>query len=169
MEWKRSGESETSFAYTRFSPATGGEKGTTREAYQGSFIQANAPSVSAALALLFRTCRDRLSGVDPDTAIHFSVRSRQSPVRRIYRSGEGVDSLLVIPIYQEGDDSYALLPGGEILHQAVGALTETQLPSLPAEYRYTDIVKAGGLFLIPWEEARFTDVGAAGLLFYTVE
>jgi hypothetical protein len=167
MEWKRSGESETRFAYTRFSPATGTEKATTRDVYQGSFTQANAPSVSAALSSLFRACRERLS--EANAAVHFSVRSHQSPVRRIYRSGEGVDTLLVIPIYQEGNDSYALLPGGNILHQAGGALTEVQLPPLPAEYRYTDIVKAGGLFLIPWEEARFTDVGAAGLLFYTVE
>ena len=35
--------------------------------------------------------------------------------------------------------------------------------------RYTDMVKAGSLLVLPWEEQFFIDVGAAGILLYTLE
>ncbi len=172
IEWKQSAETETRFAYTQYQPATGSETTITRDAYMGSYIPVGSPGVSAALSALFHSCGERLAGAQMTvgTAVHFSVRSKQSPVRRIYRSGEGVSSLVVIPIFQDGSDSYALLPGGVILHQAPdGALTEMPLPALPTGFRYTDVARAGDRFVVPWEEARFTEVGAAGLLLYQAE
>lgn len=172
IEWKQSAETETRFAYTRYQPATESETTITRDAYMGSYIPLGSPGVSASLSSLFRSCGEKLSGAQmtTGTAVHFSVRSKQSPVRRIYRSGEGVSSLVVIPIFQDDSDSYALLPGGVILHQAPGgALTEMRLPALPTGCRYTDVARVGGHFAVPWEEAKFTDVGAAGLLIYQAE
>jgi hypothetical protein len=169
LEWKLSGGSETRFAYTRYQPGVGRESPISREAYIGAFKLSTGSGVSESEASLFRASRDSLSGVSSDAAVHFSIRSRESPVRKIFRSGEGITTLVVIPIFEEGAQSYALLPGGKVLHRAGdGSVKTVTLPPLPSGYRYTDLVKFGGLLLLPWEEARFTDVGPAGVLVYTL-
>ena len=49
---------------------------------------------------------------------------------------------------------------------ADGAQTAIRLPALPVGFRYTDLAATGEHLVAPWEEVRFTDVGAAGVLFY---
>jgi len=40
---------------------------------------------------------------------------------------------------------------------------------VPAGVRYTDLARVGSFLVVPWEEQSFTQVGAAGILFYKIE
>jgi hypothetical protein len=70
-------------------------------------------------------------------------------------------------VFLEPEAGRALLPGGRVVSLgADGRRTTLDLPALPGRFRYTDLVRSGEHLVVPWEEVRFTDVGAAGVLFY---
>ncbi len=171
FEWKRSEQNETSFAYTRFSPAAGTETAVSREVYIASFqlSASKAPGKSAAREALFALCRSRLPELEEGTALHFTVRSSGDPLRRVFRSGEGTQGLVTIPVFEGPDGAFALLPDGKALRIPVAAAAETiALPPLPAGFHYTNIMRAGDFLFLPWEQAAFTNVGAAGVLLYRI-
>ena len=167
FEWKYTDSSETRFTYTRYRADLQVEAASTRDAYISAL---GSPSLSGegvppALSAFFQACRTGISGLSADTALHFRVRSREVPIRRYFRSDPLRDSILVVPVFEEKANLYALLPGGQVLMQTgTGAPRTAVLPPLPAGFRYTDIVKKGGVFVVPWEQTRFTDVGEAGIL-----
>jgi hypothetical protein len=77
---------------------------------------------------------------------------------------------VVVPVFEDRDGSSALLPDARVLSLAAdGTVSALLLPSPPHGVRFTDVVKAGGVLVLPWEEELFTEVGAAGILFYSLE
>jgi hypothetical protein len=169
FEWKLSGPTETRFAYTWFNPDSGEEQTISREsyiaAYQLSSAAGSGPDASE--AGLFAVVRKNLPELTDQNAVHFSLLSLGNPVKRLYRSGEGISSLLSVPIFQEGSASFVLLPAGRVLRvSAAGAAVFIALPALPPRLSYTGIVKVGDSLVLPWEESRFTDVGSAGMLVF---
>jgi len=171
VEWKLAAE-ETSFAWTRFVPATKAERSSTREAYQQAlaYAPADGAAVSGGVRLLFDACLAELAatGVRPgdEVSVLFVVRERAAALKRTFRSGAG-DAFVTVPVFLESEAGRALLPGGRVVSLAADRTRTTlDLPSLPAGFRYTDLVRAGEHLVAPWEEVRFTEVGAAGVLFY---
>jgi hypothetical protein len=125
-------------------------------------------AVPADLAGFFEACRKRIPGLTADTVLQFSLRSRESPVRRSYRSQPQSDSAVTVPVFEQGGSRWALLPDGTVLSSpAGGGSAAIRLPDLPPGFRYTDLVRVGTTMVVPWEEARFTDVGRAGILVLT--
>ena len=171
VEWKLAAD-ETSFAWTRFAPDSRAEAPSTREAYQQAlaYAPADGASLSRGVRLLFDACLAELAaaGVRPGDAVAviFVVRERGGSPKRGFRAGTG-DSFVTVPVFLEPGAGRALLPGGKaVTLGADGARTTIDLPALPAGFRYTDLVAIGEQLVVPWEEVRFPDVGAAGVLFY---
>ncbi len=169
FEWKEAAESETRFGYTRFNSGTGAETTVTREAYIDAFrLAASAASGNGALrSKLFSEIRRRLAP-KADDGVHFPVRSRSDAVKRVFRTGgESPSAITTVPVWEEAETLFALLPGGMVLSTSDGAsFVSLGLPALPAGCRYTDLVKSGGALLLPWEQTLFTEVRAAGLLIF---
>jgi hypothetical protein len=171
VEWKLADE-ETRFAWTRFVPETKAEGPATREAYQRvlAYAPVDGAGLSAGVRLLFDACLTELAqdGVRPDetASVLFVVRERTAALKRTFRAGVA-DAFVAVPVFLEAEAGRALLPGGRIVSLAAdGTRTSLDLPSLPAGFRYTDLVASGEHLVLSWEEALFTDVGAAGVLFY---
>jgi hypothetical protein len=57
------------------------------------------------------------------------------------------------------------LPGGALLENLSGseAPRRLDLPPLPPQFHYTDLFAGNSCLLLPWEQADFIQVGAAGL------
>lgn len=166
FQWKFTDAAQTRFSYSRFHADTSAEEPVTREVYQAALGVASitGPSVPSELASFFGSCKAQLA-LPNETSLQFVLRSRESPVRRNYRSKVESDSAVQIPVFEEGADRYALLPSGRLLRgSAHDAVRVIDLPMLPQGFHYTDVVKAGDFLVIPWEESSFTDVGRAGLL-----
>ncbi len=173
MGWKFTDAAETRFAYTRFHADTRAEEPVTRDTFLSAL---GVPSITgsgvpADLAAFFEACRARIPGVDADTSLQFSLRSRESPVRRNYRSRPESDAAVTVPVFEQAGQRSALLPDGTVLSTAASGGTTgaagtsiVKLPALPAGYRYTDLVRAGTVLIVPWEETAFTDVRRAGIL-----
>ena len=171
VEWKLATD-ETSFAWTRFVPATLAEGPSTREAYQQAlaYAPADGAAVSGGVRLLFDACLAELAakGVRPGGAVSviFVVRERSAALKHTFRAGAG-DAFVTVPVFLEPEAGRALLPDGRVVSLGAGGSKEIlDLPSLPAGFRYTDLVGSGDHLVVPWEEVRFPDVGAAGVLFY---
>jgi hypothetical protein len=102
------------------------------------------------------------------TSVLFVVRERTGTLKRTFRSGTG-DAFVTVPVFLEAEAGRALLPGGRVVTlRADGTKELLDLPALPEGFRYTDLVRSGAHLVVPWEEARFTAVGAAGILFYRI-
>ena len=172
LEWKYTDASETRFQYTRYHADSKTEDPEDRDTFLASLGAASieGPSVPSDLAAFFAACRSRLPVQAPGTSLQFSLRSRESPVKRSYRSKKESESAVVIPVFEEGTTLLALLPGGRLVSSVRGgtatAPAEAGLPRLPEGFRYTDVVKWGSFLVVPWEEVAFTDVGRAGILVY---
>jgi hypothetical protein len=170
FQWKFTDAAQTRFSYSRFHADTNAEEPVTREVYQAALgvTHISGPSVPSDLESFFGSCKVQLA-LPNETSLQFVLRSRESPVRRNYRSKVESDSAVQIPVFEEGTDRYALLPSGRLLHgDAHGAVRVIDLPALPQGFHYSDVLKAGAFFLVPWEESSFTDVGRAGLLILSV-
>jgi hypothetical protein len=171
VEWKLAAD-ETSFAWTRFVPDTRAEGPSARAAYQQAlaYAPADGASLSGGVRLLFDACLAALAadGVLPGDAVSviFIVRERAGTLKHGFRSGTG-EAFVTVPVFLEPAGGRALLPGGKVVSlRADGTRTDLELPALPAGFRYTDFVASGEHLVVPWEEVRFPDVGAAGVLFY---
>jgi len=168
FEWKYTDASETRFAYTRYHADTRAEEAVDRETYLAALgvPSITGPDVPTTLAAFFASCRAGISLPSSDTALQFSLRSRESPVRRNYRSQKESDSAVAVPVFQEQGSLFALLPAGKVLSAVSGGSRTIALPRLPQGFRYTDLVKWGDALVLPWEETSFTDVGRAGILVF---
>lgn len=172
VEWKLAAD-ETRFAWSRFAPEKGTEAPSTREAYQQALAYRSADDaavVSRGTRLLFDACLAELAagGVRPGDAVSviFVVRERTDPLKRSFRTGTG-DAFVTVPVFLETGAGRALLPGGRVVTLAAdGSRATLDLPALPAGFRYTDLVRSAEHLVVPWEEVRFTDVGASGVLFF---
>jgi hypothetical protein len=167
FEWKYTDAAETRFAYTRYHADTHAEESVSRDAYLAAL---GVPSISGArvpsdLGEFFATCRRAIPRLAPDASLQFALRSRDSPVRRSYRSQPSSDSAVMIPVFEEQGTLFALMPGGRVIVSAPSSRA-IELPGLPRAFRYTDFVKEGGLLIVAWEETSFTSVGRAGLLLF---
>ena len=170
FEWKHTDAVETKFAWTRYHADTKTEEAVSRDTYLSAlgvpFITGHA--VPSDLSAFFTACRSLMPTPAPGTAIQFSLRSRESPVRRNYRSLKQSVSAVAVAVFEEKGTRLALLPDGRVLRAAIGASTSNTiaLPALPPGFRYTDLARAGTWLIVPWEEVFFTDVGRAGILVY---
>jgi hypothetical protein len=170
FEWKHTDSSETRFTYTRYHADTKTEEPVSRDAYLSAlgvpFIAGHA--VPSDLSVFFAACRSLLPAPAPGTAIQFSLRSRESPVRRNYRSLKQSESAVSVAVFEEKGILLALLPDGRVLRAPAGGspARSITLPTLPSGFRYTDLARDGSWLIVPWEEIFFTDVGRAGILVY---
>ena len=167
FEWKYTDATETRFSYTRFRADLQVEAESNRDAYVAALgtPALSGSDVPASYSELFQACRSRMPGLPAGTALHFKVRSRQLPVQRYFRSGLDQDSILVIHVFDDAGTLSAFLPDGQVVEKSAGSeMKSLSLPALPAGYTYTDFVKEGGLFIVSWEEAQFTQVGRAGVV-----
>ena len=174
VEWKLAAE-ETSFAWTRFLPDENGEGEATRAAFQRAlaYVPGDAAAVPSGVKGLFDACAAELAArgvrAGTETSVLYVARARDEPLKATFRAGTG-DTFVTVPVFLEQTSGRALLPGGRVLSLAVdGTLRTLDLPALPRGFRYTDLARFGGFLVAPWEEVRFTDVGAAGILFYPVD
>ena len=126
------------------------------------------PYVPSTLAAFFSTCSAEMPPLPAGTSLQFSLRSKESPIKRNYRSRKDSESAIAVPLFEEQGKLFALLPEGRILASEPASPPQSHpLPALPAGFRYTDFVKWGPSLVVSWEEIAFTDVGRAGLLVYT--
>jgi hypothetical protein len=177
LEWKLSEPGETRFAHTRFFPGAKTEAACTRDAYVAAVAAPveSLPARSERRKLLDACAAEARQGA-PQASVLFTVRAAGRPLRQSYRaappSAEGPDPGLVlsVEVFEDGPSGWALLPGGRLLAIRQGrAAAVVHLPALPAGTTFTDLVKAGSLLVLPWEEKSFTDVGAAGILLYSID
>lgn len=169
LEWKYTDASETRFQYTRFHADTRTEEPEDRDTFLSAlgvpFI--DGPSVPATLGSFFAACRAQLPALAPGGALVFSLRSRESPIKRSYRSRKESETATVVPVFEDKGRLLGLLPDGRIVRASPGQAPQTvRLPALPGGFQYTDIVEWDGSLVLPWEEQAFTDVARAGILFY---
>ena len=168
MEWKLSGADETQFEHTRFNYATGAEVSISRDAYINALRPAavDAGGLPASDQAFLSECRKGFF-VPAGTTLDYSIRSRAKPTKVAYRWGDGSQSIVDIPIFQDSGSSYALLPdAGLLTSDSSGTYKTVRLPALPTGFHYVDVVKMSDVLVLAWEEDHFTDVGAAGLLLY---
>jgi hypothetical protein len=166
FEWKYTDAAETRFAYTRYRADLQLEAGSNRDAYIAALgtPALDGPTVPARYSAFFADCKSRLAPT-VETALHFKVRSRSSPVQRYFRSSLEQDSILLIHVLDENGTLEALLPHGLVLAKPGDSPANIiTLPELPAGFRYTDFVKKDSSLIVSWEETRFTEVGRAGIL-----
>jgi hypothetical protein len=171
FEWKYTDASETRFAYTRYHADTSAEETVDRSTYLAALgVPAiEGPDVPSTLAGFFSTCLADMPTLAPGASVQFSLRSRESPVRRSYRSRKDSESAVGVPMFEEEGKLFALLPDGRVLvAEPASPPQELSLPKLPPGFSYTDFVKWGKSLVVSWEEIAFTDVGRAGLLVYTL-
>jgi hypothetical protein len=169
FEWKYTDASETRFQYTRFHADTKAEEPADRDTFLAALgVPAiEGPSVPSTLASFFASCRSEMPALQPGASLQFSLRSRESPVRRNYRSKKDSETAVAVPMFEEQGKLLALLPDGRVLSAEPGASPRAMaLPRLPEGFRYTDLVKWGTSLVVSWEESFFTDVGRAGILVY---
>lgn len=167
FEWKYTDASETRFQYTRYHADTNAEEQADRPTYLAALgVPAIAgPAVPTTLAAFFASCRAEMPSVPPGASIQFSLRSKESPVKRNYRSRRESELAVAVPVFEESGKLTALLPDGRLLIAEPGIAPQARpLPSLPPGFSYTDFVKWGSSLVVAWEEISFTDVGKAGLL-----
>jgi hypothetical protein len=168
FEWKLSDAGGTSFAYTRYNADTGGETPISRDAYL-STLRASSNAARGSHAALLALLNEKLGSLPPDSAAHFTFRSGARPLKSVYRSAEGVSSVIAVSVFEEAGGAHALIPEGSVLEvSADGSTRAISLPALPEGFRYTDLVKVRDFLFIPWERSSFTDVGAAGALLYSL-
>lgn len=179
LEWKRSGDARTEFAYTRFAWRTGAEtvidRRTFRDAY--GFGSLDSPQADPAVRAVYRAVIERPAperGRAGDTALHLVVRAEGAPAERYrhqppgYAASEAPD-LVTVPARWAGGSLWALAPAGALLRATAGGqeVRALELPALPPSCRYTGFVVGadGGSDWVAasWEEIDFTRVGAAGL------
>jgi hypothetical protein len=171
FEWKYTDASETRFAYTRFHADTNAEEPADRSTYLAALgVPAiEGPDVPSTLAAFFSTCLAEMPSLAPGASIQFSLRSKENPVKRSYRSRKDSESAIAVPLFEEQGRLFALLPDGRLLIAEPASPPQSRaLPRLPPGFRYTDFVKWGSSLVVSWEEVAFTDVGRAGLLVYTL-
>ena len=169
VEWKFTDASETRFQYTRFHADTRAEEPEDRDTFLSALgvPSIDGPSVPSGLATFFAACRAQLPAQPAGGALVFSLRSRESPLKRSYRSRKESETATVVPVFDDGGTLLALLPDGRLLSQAPGRSPKVvRLPNLPSGFQYTDLVVWNGSLLLPWEEQAFTDVARAGILVY---
>jgi hypothetical protein len=171
FEWKSTEAEQTRFAYTRYFPLRKSETAAERSRY----IAASAAAVEtlgagSARRKFLESCLAELRASSPGCTALFELRAGGDAPRRMIRAeGEGQDAA-TIPVQEEKAGWRALLPGGRVLSaDGSGRSTVTQLPAVPAGVRYTDLLSAGSLLVVPWEQRSFTQVGAAGILLYKIE
>lgn len=167
FEWKYTDAAETRFAYTRYRADTQAEESASRDAYLAAL---GVPAISGTrvpsdLGNFFEVCRQSIPRLSTGASLQFALRSKESPVRRSFRSQPASDSAVMIPVFEEDGTRFALIPGGRVITSAAAA-GPVDLPALPRAFRYTDFVKVGGLLIIEWEETSFTNVGRAGILLF---
>jgi hypothetical protein len=169
FEWKYTDASETRFSYTRYHADTKAEEPANRDMFLAALgvPSIDGPDVPTALGSFFAACRSQMPVLAPGASLQFSLRSRESPIRRNYRSRKDSETAVSVPVFEEKGTLFALLPDGRVLAGGQGGAPRLiPLPVLPQGFRYTDLVKWGTSFVVPWEEVSFTDVGRAGLLVY---
>ncbi|MGA2379597.1 MAG: hypothetical protein ABSG85_09835 [Spirochaetia bacterium] len=169
FEWKYTDASETRFQYTRYHADVKAEEPADRDTFLAALgVPAiEGPSVPSTLASFFASCLAEMPALPQGGSIQFSLRSRDSPVKRNYRSRKESETAVAVPMFEEEGKLLALLPDGRVLSAESGSAPRAMaLPRLPQGFRYTDFVKWGTFLVIPWEEISFTDVGRAGMLVY---
>ncbi len=174
FEWKLSEERFIDFSYSRFDLSQAKEIGITREAFRRSYWsdRRERDSIKEDLHDFMTWLTSKIGGPG---SYHFMVRSEGSPVVHRYRieKRQGQSDVRTVRICCDKDPDgteilYALDSGGIVYRndRAPGAAPRAYiLPDLPENFFYDDLYVDRGNLILSWEEADFTQVGSAGLLF----
>jgi hypothetical protein len=171
MEWKYTDERETRFRYGSLTLNPTLEAPADRAQFRGGYDFRALEEAPPALRQLLESGVQSLASGQPGVSVHFLVRSPASPLirRYAYRGSPADESggqrILTVHAVDGGELSWLLLPDG-ILLSSTGSGTpprRSTLPQLPPGFRYTDLHLSADSLLVPWEQASFIRVGAAGL------
>ncbi len=171
MEWKYTDEHETCFRYGSLTLNPTAERPADRAQFRGGYDFRALEEAPPALMLLLESAVQSLAAGQPGVSVHFLVRSPASPLIRRYAyhaspaDESGSPRILTVHAVDGGERSWLLLPDG-ILLSSGGAGEKPRrrtLPQLPPGFRYTDLHLSADSLLVPWEQASFIRVGAAGL------
>lgn len=171
FEWKYTDAEVTRFSYTRYFPLRKSEAVAERSRYVAASSAAlDTLGAGSGRRKFLESCLAELRSSRPGCTALFALRAGgNSPRRTIRAEGEG-PQIVTVPVEEEQAGWLALLPAGRLMSaDGSGRSAFTELPPLPMGVRYTDLVRVGTLLAIPWEEQSFTQVGAAGILFYKME
>lgn len=171
FEWKYTDPAETRFAYTRYFPSRRTESSALRSQYVAALTSpVESLPASSPRRRFFQRCLAELRAGSPGSTVLFTLRVRGMGVRTTFRSEGSAGSVVVVPVHEDKSGFRALLPGGRLLvGGARGERGEVALPAVPSPVRFTDLVKTGRFLVLAWEEQSFTEVGAAGVLVYSVD
>ena len=172
FEWKHTDGEQTRFAYTRYFPLRKSETAAERSRYiAASSVAVDTLGAGSGRRKFLQSCLAELRAALPGCTVLFALRAggAGSPRRTIRAEGEG-PQIVTVPVQEEQSGWRALLPAGRVMSaDGSGRSSFTQLPPVHAHVRYTDLARVGSFLVVPWEEQSFTQVGAAGILFYKIE
>ncbi len=166
--WKRVSDGKVGFRYSLYDPVGGELQSIDRSRFLAAYGFQDLAHAPAAVAAIADTVRgEETAGA---VVVHLRVRGPGSSRIERFRSGSqkqlesGNAALVSIPVIHTKLGSFALLPGGRIAEPDGSGVKLDRLPALPTGYVYTDFWTDGRLLVVSWEQQRFTEVGAAGLL-----
>lgn len=173
VEWKYTDDEVARFDYTKIDLEKNREEPGSREGYLAAyeFQDIDDEWLPNGLKNIFSAIIETLEKHQSAVTVHFHLRSEIEHVTRRFRYMP-VDPLLTentgfytVPLYLEADTYYALLPDGTLLwSQSDGKQEGTHVfPPLPSGFVYTGFMKREQIFVVSWEEARFFNVGRAGI------
>jgi hypothetical protein len=171
LEWKYTDERETRFSYGLLMLNPTSEAPANRAQFRAGFDFRSLSEAPPVLRRLLKEAAQSLAPPHSGVGLHFLVRSAESPLIRRYayadvpaENGPG-PRLLTVHAVERGDRAWLLLPGGALLENLSGseAPRRLDLPPLPPQFHYTDLFAGNSCLLLPWEQADFIQVGAAGL------
>ena len=172
VQWKYTDDRVSRFEYTQFDVASESEEPGSEQQFRRAFrFQDSAePRIQGSLGDLLESTAAVLWKQSPRVAIHYLVRSTTDGITRRYTHGVSgsdasvLDAIVSVPVYGDAGSYYALLPDGTLVwSREQGGGGVLSLPSLPASFSYTNLVKKDTFIIASWEESVFYNVGRAGI------
>ena len=172
FQWKYSDPNRTLFSYSRFDLADLEEQEAGELGFRRSYgFQDIDDRASGPLKLLLAEAQKLLDEPETSTGYQLHIRADgQSLIRRYEYHPDDFTSadkirLVTLSGVRRAEYTLLLLPGGLLLKASPDSrqIQRFRLAVLPEGYAYRDLLLHGQYLLASWEQASFTEVGAAGI------